>query len=166
MVDGSRTTERSGTSVVMRRVFVAIGLLLAVALVSGALWFIENEGATTASRPVVICGQTLYSGAVGLYVYSPYSHATGPQPPVAGQGPIGVTASTPILFQLSVDCDRGTEFSVQPAGLVRIDKEIMGRHGGTVALALIGVRAGRATLTLHGGDHPGWAETLMVLVPQ
>ncbi len=149
----------------MRRVFVGIGLLLALVLASGVGWFIENMGATTASRPVVICGQTLYSGAAGLYVYSPYADATGLHPPLAGQGPIGVTANSPILFQLSVDCDRGAAFSIRPAGLVRIDKQIMAKDGGTVALALVGVRAGNATLTLHSGAETGWAAFFVVLVP-
>ena len=140
----------------MRKVITWAGLVVAVALASGVVWFIENKGATTAARPVVICGKTLYSGAEGLPVYSPYSG-----PPI-GQGPVGATASTPILFQLSVDCDQGAEFAVRPTGLVRIDKRIAGKNGGTVALALIGVRAGEVTLKLISGDHAGWAQPFMV----
>jgi hypothetical protein len=148
---------------VVKRVIVAIGLLLALVLASGATWFLANKGATTASRPVVICGQALYSGAVGVPVYSPYSDATGSHAPVASQGPIGVTATTPILFQLSVDCDRGAVFSIYPAGLVRIENEIVARNGWTVAVALIGVKAGRATLTLQSGGQSGWSASFLVL---
>ena len=163
-MNGLELPMTRGRQMDMRRVFVGIGLLLALVLASGVGWFIENKGATTASRPVVICGQTLYSGAVGLYVYSPYPGAAGPHPPVVSQGPIGVTPNSPILFQVSVDCDRGAAFSIQPAGLVRIDKQIIGKHGGTVAVALIGFRAGRATLTLSSGAETGWAASFVVSV--
>jgi len=142
-----------------------VRIWLSITAILGSLTTLTACSATTAARPIVVCDQTLYSGAEGLFVYSLYANAVGPHPPVAGQGPPSTTASTPILFQLSVDCDRGATFSVQPPGLVRIDKQIRGRHGGTVALALLGAKAGRATLTLLSGTKSGWQTSFMVLVP-
>jgi hypothetical protein len=143
----------------MRRLFVLAAIVASAASITAC-------SRTTAARPVVICGQTLYSGAEGLFVYSPYPNAVGPHPPPAGQGPIGATATTPILFQLSVDCDRGAQFTVQPPGLVRIDKEIRELHGGIVAVALIGVKSGGATLTLLSGKNSGWRTGFSVMGSQ
>jgi hypothetical protein len=142
----------------MRAATVIVLLALALMTVSGC-------SATTAARPVVICGTTLYSGAVGLFVYSPSAHAVGPHPFKARQPPPGVTSSTPILFQLSTDCVSGVRYSVVPNRLVRVENQIDGTRGGVVAVSLVGLRSGQATLTVLTGPNSGWSASFTVAAP-
>lgn len=130
-----------------------------------ALTVLSGCSATTAARPVVICGATLYSGAEGLFVYSPSADAVGPRPPEASQAPPGATSSTPILFQLSTDCANGVKYSVEPTDLVRVTKQINGARTGVVAVSLIGVHSGHASLTVLAGPHAGWSLSFTVAAP-
>jgi hypothetical protein len=149
----------------MRRAFIGIGLLLALALASGVSWFIANKGATTAAPPVVICGQTLYSGAEGLFVYSPYPDAARPHwtGPLSEVNNLPIGGSPPLLVQLSNDCGHGTRFSIHPTGLVSIKQEIRASNRGAVAVRLVGVQPGKATLVVLSGRYRGWKLPLMVV---
>ena len=149
----------------MRRVFTGIGLLLVLALASGVIWFVENKATTTASRPVVICGQTLYSGAEGLFVFSPYNDAASPhwEGPLSKLNHLLVGGPPPLLVQVSNDCGHGTRFLIQPAGFVSIGLEIRASDGSAVALRLVVAHAGKATLVLQNGKYKGWKLALTVV---
>ena len=150
---------------IMRKVIIWAGLVVAVALASGVVWFVANKGATTASRPVVICGKTLYSGAGGLFVYSPYLDAASPhwEGPLSRVNHLIVGGPPPLLVQVSDDCGHGTRFSIQPGGFVSIGQEIKASDGSTMALRLVGARAGKAMLVLQNGRYKGWKLALTVV---
>ena len=112
---------------------------------------------TSAARPVVICGKTLYSGAVGLGVYSPQDHEV--------HGVPVVTAYVSALFQLSTDCSSGVRYSIIPPGLVQVKKQINGTRGGVVALSLVGEQTGDAKLTILDGENAGWSLSFKVTAP-
>ena len=136
-----------------------------IVLLTLALTTASGCSATTAARPIVICGTTLYSGAEGLFVYSPSANAVGPRPPEASQAPPGATSSTPILFQLSTDCANGARYSVVPNRLVRVEKQIDGTRGGVVAVSLVGLHSGPATLKVLTGPNSGWSLSFTVAAP-
>jgi hypothetical protein len=141
---------------VSRRIGGALAIgTLALTLLSGC------SGGTTATRSVVICGRTLYSGDAGLFVYSPSRDAVGPHPPVADRVPL-VTSSTPVLIQLSTNCVAGVRYSVTPKGLVRAEDQIMDARGGVIAVSLVGIQSGRATLTVLSGPNSGWSQSITV----
>jgi len=146
----------------MRRVFTGIGLLLVLALASGMIWFVENKSTTTASPPVVICGQTLYSGAEGLPVDSPVAPSSVRQGRVNHLSSGATGRGRFVLVVLTQDCSRGVRFSIQPAGLVGIDYEIAASDRGAVALRLVGVQPGSAILTVLSDPHTGWRVPLIV----
>jgi hypothetical protein len=129
----------------MRRAGVVLGIGLVGTLAMGCV------RATSAAPPVVICGKTLYSGAVGLGVY-------GPSNPAAPRYVPTVVSGTPILFRLSTDCGRGVRYTVTPAGLVGIERQIEGTHGGVVAVSLEAAQPGRAVLTITSGQDSGWSQ--------
>jgi len=136
-----------------------------IAILMLTLTAVMGCSATTAARPVVICGTTLYSGAEGLFVYSPSPDAVGPHPPDASQAPPGATSSTPILFQLSTDCANGVRYSVVPNDLVRVEKQIRGTRGGVVAVSFVGLRSSHAMLTVLTGPSSGWSLSFTVAAP-
>jgi hypothetical protein len=150
----------------MRKVIISLwaGLVVVLGIATGVAWFVANEGATTAGRPIAICGKTLYSGAVGLPVYSPYNDAASPhwEGPLSRVNHLLVGGQAPLLVQVSDDCGHGTRILIRPAGLVSVGQEIKASDGSAVALRLVGAHAGKATLVVQNGKYKGWKLALTV----
>lgn len=112
---------------------------------------------STGSPPVVLCGRTLYSGAVGLPVYRPpLRSGTYVNPMDPRDGP-------PLLVETADGCSHGSHIAISPPGIVAVITRIDAADGLPVAIALSGVRPGRATLTVTGpGDIRGTVPLVVV----
>jgi len=101
---------------VERRSFGAIAISLVVLACGGC------SGHYNGAPPVRLCGQVLYSGAMGLGIVD--LPTTGPIQP-------------PVLIRLVKGCDVGASIMITPPTLFRAESVVKAKDGGLVAVYLI-----------------------------
>jgi hypothetical protein len=145
---------------------IAIAAVLVLVVVVGASRSGRGNRHASTAAPYVICGKTLYRGAGGPFIYSPYSDAAPPHWEGASSKVntlvVGKDAYA-VLVQVSDDCQHGTQFLFEPSGIVSIEQEITTNTGGAVALRLVGLQPGKTTLVLLSGKYQGWKLPLSVV---
>jgi len=132
-----------------------------------APWNGKNIRASSTTTAYAVCGQILYRGAEGKFIHSPYRDAASPRwvgPSSTVNNLIAGVDTSAVLVQISDDCQHGTQYSIQPAGIVSIYQEIPASlGGGVVALRLVGHARGKATLVLLSGRYKGWRLPISVV---
>lgn len=118
------------------------GVLTVAILLSGCSGVTNLAGVSNAAPPLVVCGHQLYSGAAAVI---PYQVRSGTSLSIAA--PVGQE----LIVQVSGSCLFGATTIIQPAGVLRVDREVKARDARPVAFALEGVHAGTATLTVGAG---------------
>lgn len=110
---------------------------------------------STAGPPIVVCGQTLWSGAMTPLVY----HV----PPTGGPVPTTVVGGVaPLIVRVAQGCKQGADVSVTPAQALRAVRQAKATDGRPVAIVFAGRIPGTATITVH--HHGQLVGTLSVLV--
>jgi hypothetical protein len=121
-----------------------VGVVLAVAAVAG--WAAPaGSQITSAAPPVVVCGQTIYSGADGLGVHQFLQ-------PGPVRDPWHVAVGLYTLMQFSDDCGHGVRVSVLPRGALTFQGIAKASDGGVVAAALRAEQPGLVTLRVTRAD--------------
>jgi hypothetical protein len=114
---------------------------------------------STGGAPIVICNQTLWTGAMMPVVYQVPLSVRHPQLPTLVAG----TNAYPLIIQVA-GCDRGADVSITPPGVLRVAAEVRANDARAAALRLrAGARAGTATVTVRRDGRVTGAITVVVV---